>query len=439
MWKKLYSWRYYSVGKDHYNECINKLFMDNLRNLFQANVFVAVIAACLTAISVIMDRSLIIRACVCGASGIAALLLAFFTYYRMQTAYISTRFIYITTTIYYANTMWLGIYLSVWASPDKLATIFLCFLICALLLFINPPQFNLILTLIAVIAFTASTIYVKSPMFNPGVKAPDNWVLDIINTVIAGTINLYFTWYIGKLRLGLELSTIMLENERDGYYDQSTIDELTKLKNRRDFQQTFKRYLSNYRTSDNYLCVAIIDIDFFKFYNDHYGHPGGDECLRSVGRVLNSMKETHNVYTARVGGEEFALLWFEAEISHVDVVISHLQSLIKELKIPHEKSRVSPYVSISMGVFVERSGVSTDTQTMYDMADKALYNAKEGGRNCAIISGSTIEQYKIAPAPYEETADQPREQRAESRTKIRARSKSRSRTRFKEWGFYKEL
>jgi predicted signal transduction protein with EAL and GGDEF domain len=122
------------------------------------------------------------------------------------------------------------------------------------------------------------------------------------------------------------------------------------------------------------------------------------------------MKETHNVYTARVGGEEFALLWFEAEIAHVDVVVSHLQGLIKELKIPHEKSRVSPYVSISMGVFVEKSGVSTDTQTMYDMADKALYNAKEGGRNCAIVTGSTIEQYKIAPAPYEETTEQNKDQ-----------------------------
>jgi diguanylate cyclase (GGDEF)-like protein len=399
MWKKYYSWRYYSVGKDHYHECINKLFMDNLRNLFLANAFVAVLAFCLTAISVIMDKTLLVRACICGASGLVALSLAFFTYYRMQTAYLSNRFVYIITTIYYANIMWLGIYLSVWASPDKLATIFLCFLICALLMFINPPPFNLCLTMGSIIVFTASTIYVKSPIFNPDIKGPDNWILDLINTFIAGVISLYFLWYTGKLRLGLELSTTMLEDERDSYFDQSTIDELTQLKNRRDFQQTFKRYLSNYRTSDNWLCVAIIDIDFFKFYNDHYGHPGGDECLRSVGRVLNSLKDSHDVYAARVGGEEFALLWFETEASHVDVVVSHLQGLIKNLKIPHEKSKVSPYVSISMGVFVEKCGASTDTQTMYDMADKALYNAKEGGRNCAVIFGTTIEQYKIAPTP----------------------------------------
>jgi len=388
MRKKFYSWRYYSVGKEHYHECINKLFMDNLRNLYMANAYFAVIAACLTVVSVITDRTLLFRAGVCCASGVIALLLACFTYYRMQTAYASKNFVYIITTIYYVNVMWLGIYLSVWASPDKLATIFLCFLLCALLLFINPPQFNFLLTLGAVIVFSFSTIYVKER---------DNMILDLINTFITSVITLYFTWFIGKLRLGLELSTTMLEDERDSYFDQSIIDELTQLKNRRDFQQTFKRYLSSYRTSDNWLCVAILDIDFFKLYNDHYGHPGGDECLRSVGSVLNSLKDSHDVYAARVGGEEFALLWFETDVSHVDVVISHLQKLIKELKIPHEKSKVSPIVTISIGVFVERCGVPTDTQTMYDMADKALYNAKEGGRNCAVISGNNIEQYKITP------------------------------------------
>jgi diguanylate cyclase (GGDEF)-like protein len=409
MWKKFYYWRYYSLGNERYYECIHKLFMNNLLNLRKANTIVAVFAGCFSILTLIMEKNLvkaayntrrldvflniimdpnIIKAGICLAAGLIALLLAVFTHYKMQTAYINSRFIYILTTVFYANLILFGIYLSVWSSPDKLATIFLCFLICAPLMFINPPPFNLFLTTASIIGFSVSAIFVKSF---------DNWSLDIINALIAGFISLYFTWYIGKLQLGLELSTTMLEDERDSYFDQSTIDELTQLKNRRDFQQTFKRYLTNYRTSDNWLCVAIIDIDFFKLYNDHYGHPGGDACLRSVGKVLNSLKDSHDVYAARVGGEEFALLWFETETSHVDIVVSHLQKLIKELNIPHEKSKVSSFVSISMGIFIEECGAPTDTQTMYDMADKALYNAKEGGRNCAIISGSKIEQYKITP------------------------------------------
>jgi PleD family two-component response regulator len=83
----------------------------------------------------------------------------------------------------------------------------------------------------------------------------------------------------------------------------------------------------------------------------------------------------------------------------VDVVVSRLQELIRDLKIPHEKSKVSPHVSISIGIFVERCGMSDDTQILYDMADKALYIAKEGGRNCAVVHGNTVEQYKISSPP----------------------------------------
>jgi len=107
--------------------------------------------------------------------------------------------------------------------------------------------------------------------------------------------------------------------------------------------------------------------------------------------------ESMGVYAARVGGEEFALLWFEQDASHAGQIVSHVTSSIIGLKIPHEKSRVAQFVTISIGVYVERCGSPTDAQTLYDMADKALYTAKGSGRNCAIISGESIEEYKITP------------------------------------------
>jgi diguanylate cyclase (GGDEF)-like protein len=124
----------------------------------------------------------------------------------------------------------------------------------------------------------------------------------------------------------------------------------------------------------------------------------GDDCLRGIGRVLNSLMDSMGVYTARVGGEEFAMLWFEQDRAHVDAVVFNLQQLIKSLEIPHEKSRVAQYVTVSIGIHVERCGSSGDVQAVYDLADKALYTAKKSGRNCAIVSGNDIEQYKIAPA-----------------------------------------
>jgi diguanylate cyclase (GGDEF)-like protein len=158
---------------------------------------------------------------------------------------------------------------------------------------------------------------------------------------------------------------------------------------------TFQRYLTNFRSFDKWLCVAICDIDFFKNFNDQYGHPMGDTCLRSVAGVLNSLMDNMGVYAARVGGEEFALLWFEKNASHVDEVLIHIAERIKELQIKHEKSKVSNYVTISIGVYIEQCGVSSNTKMLYDLADKALYTAKGSGRNCAIVTGSGIEQYKI--------------------------------------------
>jgi len=231
------------------------------------------------------------------------------------------------------------------------------------------------------------------------VKSTENAVYDIVGTVVAGIFSLYFCWHITKLRMGMEISTDRLEEERNKYLDQSTIDELTQLNNRRDFMQTFKRYLSTYRTSDDWLCVSISDIDFFKNYNDHYGHPMGDDCLRYVGAAFNKLKDNMGVYVARVGGEEFAMLWFEKSVSHVNEVVSCMTDLIREMNIPHEKSSVSEFITMSMGIYIEKLGADTDVQTLYDLADKALYNAKGSGRNCAVITGRDMEEYKIKANP----------------------------------------
>jgi diguanylate cyclase (GGDEF)-like protein len=383
--KMLFSWRYYSYGPEQYKEYINRLFINNLSTLREISKIVAIILICFIAFPIFYEKNYI-NALFYLSFAVIAFVLSYYANYKMQTTVVSNRFIYIFITLFYVNIMSFGIYLDIFSHQEKLASVFLCFLICALLMFVNPPQFNLCLTLSAMIAFIVISLYFKP--FNAA-------VYDITRTVLAGIISLYFTWQITKLRFGLEISTTILEEERNKYLDQSTIDELTKLKNRRDFMHTFQRYLTNYRSFDNWLCIAICDIDFFKNYNDHYGHPMGDSCLRSVAGVLNGLMDSMGVYAARVGGEEFALLWFEKNASHVDEVLTHISESIRELKIPHEKSKVSKYVTISIGVYIEHCGVSSETKVLYDLADQALYAAKGKGRNCAIVTGSEIEQYRI--------------------------------------------
>jgi diguanylate cyclase (GGDEF)-like protein len=370
---------------------MNKVFSTNLYSLRQVNTVIAIFVAVFSLFPIFYEKE-IRKAAVYITVALVALLLRWLSNYMMQKADIKNRYIYALSILFYANILLFGIYLSVWSNPDAIASIFYCFLICTLLLFVNSPVYNLFLTFCILAIFIVSTVMVK---------IAEDSAIDIVNALIAGVMSLYFSWLIAKLRLGNELSTSKLEDERNRYYNQSTIDELTQLRNRRDFMQTFQRYLVNYRSTDDWLCVAIADIDFFKNYNDYYGHPRGDDCLRSIGAVLNSLKDSLGVYAARVGGEEFALLWFEKDLSHVKNVINYLDTSIYELKIPHEKSKASPYITVSIGVCVERCGSHNDAETLYDLTDKALYAAKGSGRNCAIVNGSEIKQYKIDPPVFE--------------------------------------
>jgi diguanylate cyclase (GGDEF)-like protein len=389
---------------------MGKIFIRNLNSLRQVNIIAAVLTGCYAIVPIIADIANpdFRKAGMYLATAIIALALSLFTNYKMQGALVSHRLIYVLTTLYYANIMVFGLYLGVWANPSQFAVTYMCIMICALALLVNPPLFNLCLTLVSMgIFITVAIIF----------KPRGLWLTDICNLVFAGYISLFLNWQITKLRLGLELSANMLEDERNQYFDQSTIDELTKLKNRRDFMQTFQRYISNYRNTDDWLCIAIADIDYFKNYNDHYGHPKGDDCLRGVGRVFNSLKDNLGVYAARVGGEEFALLWFEKDATSVDTVVSEIMKLMGEMKMPHEKSKVWPYVTLSIGIYVERCGSPNDMQTLYDSADKALYAAKTGGRNCAIINGAELKQYKITPKEATVKKEVPVKKEAAAKTK----------------------
>lgn len=386
MWKWFYSFRFYTYGRENYRNCMEKIFISNLGNLRRINFVFAIFQVFFSFYTFFIERN-ILKTVVCLAVAVVALLLFLYTSYLRQKKVSSKRLIYILLVIHFFNFLAFGIYLCIfYAAPGRIVSIFLVLLVCVLLMFINSPLFTFYLTLCAVIVFITLSVIIKYP---------EVFKYDIIATIITGCIAVYFNWYISKWRFELELSTIFLEEERKKYHSESTIDDLTQLNNRRGFMQTFQRYLTNYRPSDNWFCICITDIDFFKNYNDFYGHVKGDECLRSIAKAFKKLSSSHGVYSARIGGEEFAMLWFEKDISHADIVVLSLLEEIKNMKIPHKESKVSEYVTLSMGVFIERCGTTNDMQQLHDLADKALYIAKRTGRNSAIITGRDIAQYKI--------------------------------------------
>ncbi|MCL2070637.1 MAG: diguanylate cyclase [Oscillospiraceae bacterium] len=369
------------------------VFADNLKALRQLNLVVAILAAGFSIFPIFIERNFskaFIYVIVAAISLLLGLISRFKLKAAKRTDNLNSRFIYAMTILYYANVMLFGIYLGAWAITDTLAVTFMGFLIVALLLLVNPPVFNLCLTTCALVAFSASSVLLKES---------DIWVFDIANALIAYCMSLVFGWVMNMYRLSAVLNASRLEEERSKYYSQSTIDELTQLKNRRYFMNRIERYVTNYRDDDKWICLAIIDIDYFKRYNDYYGHPKGDEVLRAFGEALGSM-QLHDggaggITAARIGGEEFTLLWFEQDAERINSIISSLQEKVRQLNLIHEKSDISDRVTVSIGVYVADCCDSNTVQVVYDNADKALYEAKNNGRNCAVINGDSLKQYSI--------------------------------------------
>jgi diguanylate cyclase (GGDEF)-like protein len=162
-------------------------------------------------------------------------------------------------------------------------------------------------------------------------------------------------------------------------------DGLTGIQNRRMFDQHIQRVWQQGARNQQRVAVLLADIDCFKDYNDRYGHQAGDECLRAVAVSLSQCARRPLDFVARYGGEEFAVVLYEASREYVAEVLTRIQRSIAELNIPHEASRVASRLSVSIGAaFV----LPTDNRTLeglIQLADEALYSAKEQGRNRVIV------------------------------------------------------
>ena len=169
-------------------------------------------------------------------------------------------------------------------------------------------------------------------------------------------------------------------------YELSIKDGLTNLINRRHFDEVGPLKLQDAkRLSSNFHCV-LLDIDFFKEYNDYYGHPKGDEVLIAIANKLTQVLRRSTDQVFRVGGEEFAIILLGNKSEEIRHITQSIHSGIKELNIMHEKSTISNLLTISIGVAALEPSLHESFASLYSKADKALYSAKESGRNKTCFS-----------------------------------------------------
>ncbi len=160
-------------------------------------------------------------------------------------------------------------------------------------------------------------------------------------------------------------------------------DELTSLPNRRHFEECRDVEFRRARRSRQPLALLICDIDYFKRFNDAYGHLAGDECLRAVAAKIAVCFQRAGDVAARVGGEEFAVLLPGATAGEAAERAEHMRRQVMALALPHRSSDVAPVVTLSIGI-AELDDAMADFEALYRRADEALYRAKNSGRNRAI-------------------------------------------------------
>ncbi|OOM82082.1 phytochrome-like protein cph2 [Clostridium puniceum] len=161
----------------------------------------------------------------------------------------------------------------------------------------------------------------------------------------------------------------------------STLDGLTGIPNRRSFDNYIDMSLKSCFRSDNPISLIIADIDFFKNYNDNYGHLQGDDCLVKVAKTISSSVKRPLDFAARYGGEEFAVILPETDEEGTMVIAETIRKNIEELKITHEHSSAAPYVTLSLGIETIFPQIGYSINELIENADKALYKSKLNGRN----------------------------------------------------------
>lgn len=184
----------------------------------------------------------------------------------------------------------------------------------------------------------------------------------------------------------IEHQKLELEKTNRALKQLSFKDALTGLWNRRKYDQTIELEWRRCLRYKRPIALLLLDIDYFKEFNDSYGHMAGDECLIKVGEILKNTFCRASDMVARYGGEEFIVLLSDTGEGEAVKIANMLRKKIESLNIPHEKSSVCNYVTVSIGATFMVPDLNSSYENLFKAADRALYQAKDAGRNQVCLS-----------------------------------------------------
>jgi diguanylate cyclase (GGDEF)-like protein len=199
-------------------------------------------------------------------------------------------------------------------------------------------------------------------------------------------ISLYIFRSIQNDHTKLEIATKKLKKANKKLENVSYTDSLTSLHNRRYFNLVYDKELKRAKRNNSYITFMMVDIDFFKQYNDTYGHVEGDYALKSVAKVLKDTLRRPSDFVFRLGGEEFGVLFSDTDESNSARLAREICDAVRARELKHEKSSVCDFVTISIGVVCCIADEALNDEILISRADEMLYEAKNTGRDRYIIT-----------------------------------------------------
>ncbi|WP_163338837.1 diguanylate cyclase [Desulfopila sp. IMCC35008] len=167
-------------------------------------------------------------------------------------------------------------------------------------------------------------------------------------------------------------------------------DDLTGLYNRRFFNETIARELGRAQRESSLLSFAMLDVDYFKQYNDFYGHQKGDEVLKVISKALNRKMTRGSDFCFRLGGEEFGILFLDTQPEQATAFVDGIRQEIQDLELEHSESEIAKVVTVSIGLLTLYPDADSSVDYIFRKADEALYTAKNRGRNRLVAIDSTF-------------------------------------------------
>ena len=209
-------------------------------------------------------------------------------------------------------------------------------------------------------------------------------------------ISFYVFSSIQKDQTQLEVTTKKLKRANKKLENVSYTDSLTGLYNRRYFNHVYDKELKRAKRTHTYITFMMLDIDYFKQYNDTYGHIEGDYALKSVAKVLKEVLKRPSDFVFRLSGEEFGVLLTETPESNSAIIARRICDAIREREIKHEESKVNDYLTISIGVACCIADEALKEELLITRADEMLYKAKDSGRDRYNITTNITDTKAVA-------------------------------------------